>query len=85
MVADVFEPFWVEYDTLKPPERRELAITVSNGITEFDDYLRAKWVGGSRQLNNRAWYSQIAETTVLDSPRLHGTCQRCAADLPTRG
>jgi hypothetical protein len=40
---------------------------------EYEVSFRAKWMGGSRQLNNRAFYSQIAETTRLIVPPLHGT------------
>lgn len=40
---------------------------------EYEVSFRAKWIGGSSQLNNRAYFTRIAETTVLDTPRANGT------------
>jgi hypothetical protein len=42
-INDVFEPFWLECDSLDAGQRRTLAQTVADGLPEFDDYLRGKW------------------------------------------
>ncbi len=40
---------------------------------EYHVSFRAKWIAGSRQLNNRAFFTQIAETTLLSGTENSGT------------
>ena len=40
---------------------------------EYEVSFRAKWIGGSSQLNNRAYFTLIPDTTVLDTPQSNGT------------
>lgn len=40
---------------------------------DYEISFRAKWLGGSRQLNTRLYFNRLARTTVLDSPVGSGT------------
>ena len=40
---------------------------------EYDVVFNAKWISGSPQLNTRAYFNQLAATTIVDTPSLAGT------------
>jgi hypothetical protein len=46
--------------------------SITNGKTYQISY-RAKWEGGSNQLNSRLYFDRLAKTTLLPLPALHGT------------
>jgi hypothetical protein len=46
--------------------------TIKNGAT-YRISLRAKWAGGSNQLNTRLYFNRLTKTTELALPLVHGT------------
>ncbi len=55
-----------------------IEITLANGksVTNGQTYeisFRARWVSGSNQLNTRLYFNRLANTTLVEKPRLNGT------------
>ncbi len=46
--------------------------SITNG-REYEISFRAKWIGGSNQLNTRLYFNRLARTTLIDVPSHHGT------------
>ena len=46
--------------------------SIVNG-REYEISFRARWLGGSNQLNTRLYFNRMAQTTLIDVPDLHGT------------
>ncbi|MCP4451321.1 MAG: hypothetical protein GY809_07650, partial [Planctomycetes bacterium] len=46
--------------------------SIANG-REYEISFRARWIGGSNQLNTRLYFNRLARTTLIDRPDLHGT------------
>jgi len=46
--------------------------SIANG-REYEISFRAKWIGGSNQLNTRLYFNRLARTTLIEVPGLHGT------------
>jgi len=54
----------------------ETTFTIGQTITSNATYevsFRAKWLSGSRQLNNRLYFTRMSNTAILDAPEKHGT------------
>ena len=52
-------------------------ITLSSGVSNGTLYqisFRAKWLGGSNQVNTRVWFNRLAKTTLIDVPPPSTTC-----------
>jgi hypothetical protein len=45
---------------------------ITNG-REYEISFRAKWIGGSNQLNTRLYFNRLARTTLIAVPDRHGT------------
>lgn len=45
---------------------------ITNG-REYEISFRAKWIGGSNQLNTRLYFNRLAKTTLIEVPTHHGT------------
>jgi hypothetical protein len=46
--------------------------SISKGA-KYEISFRAKWLWGSNRLNTRLYFNQLARTTIVDVPPLHGT------------
>jgi len=47
-------------------------VSIQNGQT-YEVSFRARWMGGSNQLNTRLYFNRVHQTTRLDIPEQHGT------------
>ncbi|NQV32773.1 MAG: lamin tail domain-containing protein [Phycisphaeraceae bacterium] len=58
--------------------------SIGNG-REYEISFRAKWIGGSNQLNTRLYFNRLARTTLIDVPAQHGTPGRINTCLENMG
>ncbi|NQU21045.1 MAG: lamin tail domain-containing protein, partial [Candidatus Nealsonbacteria bacterium] len=47
-------------------------VSIKNGTT-YEISFKAKWIGGSNQLNTRLYFNRLPKTTLVAQPELHGT------------